>query len=349
MKKNLRPYLHLSRLAPASHFRATTLHEPLSAYSAANLLSWAKHVGAYWLHKKYPFPVPYSVAPPATVWIDNATRLAIAGDWGSGTDEAQAVAVQILRARPDYSIHLGDIYFVGSAKEIDENFLGVPASQYEPVAWPRGYRGSFSLCGNHDMYSNGSAYFTKLLPALQQPASFFRLENEHWVILGLDTGYNSTGIDFWPLRPSCALPGPVLQWLEANPVPLHKQVIVLTHHQPWSAFDTAYPAPAKQLARVLTNPFLWIWGHEHRAAAYDVHTAYGVTARGFCAGHGGMPVEPKQPNGKVKVLFSDYRLYPNDERLEIGYNGHINVNLAGPSLYLEFVDLAGRVLHTYRQ
>ena len=40
-------------------------------------------------------------------------RIALAGDWGTGTDEAAQVAALIEAWRPHYSIHLGDIYYVG--------------------------------------------------------------------------------------------------------------------------------------------------------------------------------------------------------------------------------------------
>ena len=56
--------------------------------------------------------------------------------------------------------------------------------------------------GNHEMYALGKAYFKIMLQTLgmrepstgqvrPQKASFFCLENEHWRIIGLDTGYNS--------------------------------------------------------------------------------------------------------------------------------------------------------------
>ena len=59
--------------------------------------------------------------------------------------------------------------------------------------------------GNHEMYSGGHSYFKTFLPKLglfdadkkiisPQSASFFCLETDHWVILGLDTGYHAGGI-----------------------------------------------------------------------------------------------------------------------------------------------------------
>jgi len=39
-------------------------------------------------------------------------KLAIAGDWGTGTNEAYRVAAGISAFTPDYTIHLGDVYYV---------------------------------------------------------------------------------------------------------------------------------------------------------------------------------------------------------------------------------------------
>lgn len=346
-RKDLKPYFNLSRLAPVSHFMSKAIHEPLAAYKPSNILAWVSHVGAYWLHKKYPFP---RIAPTA-VKIDNSVLISIIGDWGSGTDEAASVAVQVAKENPDYTIHLGDVYYIGNEQEVDENFLGIQSSTYDPVMWPRGLKGSFSLCGNHDMYSNGGAYFTKLLSALNQPTSFFRLENDNWIILGLDTGYNSTGLELWPFRPSCRFPDMLIDWLYENPIDEKKSVIVMTHHQPWSSFEKGYSGPAKQLSEFIKQPFIWIWGHEHRMAVYDLHSDFGITARGFCAGHGGMPVTLKKPHSpdNPRLLYTDLREYPNGEGLKVGYNGYLNLSIHEKFFILEFIDLDGNLVYSFRR
>jgi hypothetical protein len=100
---------------------------------------------------------------------------------------------------PHYTLHLGDVYYMGETGEIAENCLGEPTSQYSGVLWPKGSHGSFALMGNHEMYSGGQGYFDRFLCGLGlldesrrirslQSASFYCLEAEHWLILGLDTG-----------------------------------------------------------------------------------------------------------------------------------------------------------------
>jgi len=89
---------------------------------------------------------------------------------------------------------------------VRENFLGKKTSPYAPVRWPTGAKGSFALNGNHEMYADGNGYWKLVLPRMGlkercsewgagQWASFFCLENKHWRIIGLDTGYNSTRFD----------------------------------------------------------------------------------------------------------------------------------------------------------
>ena len=277
--------------------------------------------------------------------MSNAAKIAMAGDWGSGTREAEKVGEQISRYSPDVTIHLGDVYYTGNPQEIKENFLGEKVSEFDPTSWPRGTQRTFSLLGNHEMFARGIPYFETLLPALGQKASYFCLENDYWRIVALDTGYNSTGLDFGPFKPSCRIPDEVLVWLASlNLEADGRGTILLSHHQPWSAFERGYATPAKQLARFIDWPVLWFWGHEHRMAVYEKYSQ-GITAWGYCIGHGGMPVEVKAPNPKPQVRFTDMREYPNSEGLKVGYNGYTTLDFDGPVLTMTFRDLNGFLVH----
>ena len=70
-----------------------------------------------------------------------------------------------------------------------------------------GAKGSFALNGNHEMYADGNGYWRMVLPRMGlkergsewgagQWASFVCLENKHWRVVGLDTGYNSTNFEW---------------------------------------------------------------------------------------------------------------------------------------------------------
>src|SRR5690606_37285020 len=86
--------------------------------------------------------------------------VALLSDWASDTEESDQVAHLVTRYGPDYTIHLGDIYFVGTPAEIAEYFTSPHAS------WHYGTMGSLTPAGNHEMYSNGNAFFKHLLPAM---------------------------------------------------------------------------------------------------------------------------------------------------------------------------------------
>lgn len=94
--------------------------------------------------------------------------MSLAGDWRTGTNEAVSVARGILAFRPHFTIHLGDVYYVGDVSEIDSRCMDMPAESipYSTAAWPRGSLGSFALNGDRQMHANGNGYFQKFLPTL---------------------------------------------------------------------------------------------------------------------------------------------------------------------------------------
>ena len=304
--------------------------------------------------------------------------LSVAGDWGTGTDEAEEVTRRMASREPDYTIHLGDVYYIGDKPEIETNCLGVPTHHHSGVYWRHGTKGSFGLCGNHEMYACGTAYFKTFLPTLGpkggngQEASFFCLRNKHWRIIGIDTGYNSVGwagalnaflqVDSFRAlvhalrgKSSCRLHPMLLDWLKTVVVPnedgTEPATILLSHHQYFSGFDFWYTLPAKQLHRHFKkdHPVLWFWGHEHRFAVYGQHgVRRAIQAHGRCVGHGGMPVErgiaPFIP--EAPCLYYDDRSYPNKEGIDVGYNGWVDLAFDGPKLIVNYFDLTDTLLLT---
>jgi predicted phosphodiesterase len=223
--------------------------------------------------------------------------VAIVGDWGTGQDAAKLVLRQIANKNPDVVIHLGDIYYAGTQFEVS-NFFLKPWQQIlnlanKPVP-------TFTLAGNHDMYSGGVAYYN-LLKTLGQPASYFCLRNPNWQFVAMDTGYHDH-------NPSAAGEGATylqdseVEWLtdKVNNAG-GRRTVLLSHHQLFTAFDSINGNELNlrlfpQVAALLPKVAIWMWGHEHNFVLYD---AYKSLPRSCCLGHGAFPVGqyevPTQP------------------------------------------------------
>jgi hypothetical protein len=364
----------MPRFALVSHFRRKvddladkTKLPRLMAFLPQNLWPWVTSYLKYVFRRKHAFLTYPSGGDEGCyllrgVAANGSIRISIAGDWGTGTQEADQVASHMLDFKPDYTIHLGDVYYVGDPAEIAENCLGQSTVHYQGVTWPKGALGSFALNSNHEMYANGNGYFDTLIKTLGIPlsrdraqlTSFFCLQNDVWRILGLDTGYNSIGLPILggvPLinripgvGPSCKLEDALITWLETviNPVRNPRATIVLTHHEYFSSFDESYTLPARQLMQFFADQdVLWLWGHEHRLAIYDKYADNGIGAFGRCVGHGGMPIEIGRPRaGAVPPLqFYDGRAYASAGSTQIGFNGFVNIKIEGDVATLDYRDV----------
>lgn len=372
-EKKLEKYLSLGHSKVENHARTqqklyedhvtrtSSVTRVISEFLKTNLFGFAYHYLRSRFGPRHPYqyyPVEgdtgvYRLQPSPAAQKD--VTIALLSDWGSDTDESDAVAHLVARYAPDYSIHLGDIYFVGTREEIDENFTAPYAS------WYYGRSGSLALAGNHEMYSNGSGYFEKLLPAMYvregatkrtQRAGFFCLENDHWRIIGLDTAYTSVERPFLEVLspPDCHLRQEQVDWLR-NTVkvgdPADKRGLVFLSHHPYiSAFRDDYYKPGEQLFELLgesNRPVIWFWGHDHRLVGYHLgQNKSQLRAYGRCIGHSGMPVEtkmPKHPNETDMMFFYDRRIRTRMGRYELGYNGFVMLHLEGEVLRAEYRDL----------
>ena len=328
-----------------------------------NKFTWLMKCLSHLGNKRYPYQV--YAKPDENNGIFNLaatdgqeTTIALLSDWASDTPESHNVASMV--GAVDYSIHLGDTYYVGNSKEIADNFndtFGAP--------WPYGSRGSFAMLGNHEMYSSGKSYFTELLPymgvyagpgtAQRQEASFFCLENDHWRIIGLDTGYTSlTGWIGWIPNPSMRLRDEQLTWLR-DTVRLgddHRGIIFLSHHQPVSAFQQQeFRGFLSQLDGLLgeDRTVLWFCGHEHVLALYGQNN-FGAKLNGFtrCIGNGGMPVEirhlvPKSPeadhpNNRGLVLYDQRTRNVIGGNIPLGHNGFAVLRIQKENLCVDYYD-----------
>jgi len=229
-------------------------------------LDWVDRTGAH--------PFVWSTAPVEAV--PDTFSMAIVGDWGTALYGAPKIAGNIKSTgRFDVLMHLGDIYYSGTADEIKTRFI---------APWPfDAGKVSRTLNANHEMYSGGFGYFDIALPRFDQKASYFAMQNAHWLIVGLDTAYIDHDMD--PRQ---------VDWLTSTIAAAgSRKVVLFSHQQLFSRLDNQGDKLEAKLRGLLERKRItaWYWGHEHQCVLYDRHPTWNLVAR--CLGNGGIP-EPRK-------------------------------------------------------
>jgi len=256
-------------------------------------------------------------------------RVALVSDWGTGNGHAIAVARQIAERQPDHVIHLGDVYYSGTPREMQKNFLSVWAAH-----GPRDAR-YWALNANHEMYSGGYGYFQHVLPAFGQPASYFNLQNAHWRLIGLDSGYVNHNLN-----------APQIEWL-GDQFGGTAKTILMTHHHLFSPFRKRGDVLEERLDPFLADGrfFGWFWGHDHHLIEYADYR--GVKCR--CIGHGSIPYVPpdrRRVRHEVDIVRMESR--PTPVSPSRGMHGFALLTFEGPALHVEYVDEDGGTAWTER-
>ena len=153
---------------------------------------WFRWLGsvADWVRRRDAHPLVRPPHPRADQLTGDLT-VAMTADWATGLYGAPRIAETIRRMaadRPfDLLMHLGDVYYSGTPEEVEQRFLPL---------WPSAAgRLNRALNANHDMYSGGFGYFERILPKFKQNGSYFAVQNEHWLLVGLDTAYVDHDVD----------------------------------------------------------------------------------------------------------------------------------------------------------
>ena len=253
-----------------------------------------------WVKRDEAHPFVWSTAPPETV--PDSFKVAMAGDWGTGLYGAPRIAQHISATGGfDLVLHLGDVYYSGTAEEVKERFLKL---------WPFGAgRMHRAINSNHEMYSGGYGYFDIVLPRFNQAASYFAMQNKDWLIVGLDTAYVDHDMD--PKQ---------VTWLEQLVNGRgQRKVVLFSHQQLFSRLDNQGTGLKAKLDALLTGRTItaWYWGHEHQCVLYDKHTDWGLFAR--CLGNGGIPEARKRevrsaPTERTESYVTWKRLEVNPEK-----------------------------------
>jgi hypothetical protein len=310
---------------------------------------WAE-AGAVWLEyfAKMKTKAPF-IAAPETIKIADKVQIAIAGDWGTGNwrphnpAPAADVGRQMDFLKADYTIHLGDTYYAGTDDQ-EQQLLVTP--------WPNGAmtRRALTLNSNHEMYSGANGYFGIALKddkfSLQKNCSYFALQNDAWVIVGLDTAYYANEEKMYLDGALLAPDDPQVQRdFLAEKIATGKKLLLLTHHGGLSLDGGSKTALWNQVMGVFPSappPAGWYWGHEHAAVVYSSVATGRTLCR--CCGHGAIPW------GHAKVLEANpnvdwFESRPaNDPEIPLRVlNGFAMLSFDGPNLKETFYDENGGV------
>lgn len=282
--------------------------------------------------RKAPF-----VTDPRLVALPDATTIDVVGDWGTGYwrkgTGAEAVAARVAADRPDYTVHLGDVYYAGTSTEEHDKLIAL---------WPAGARGSFALNSNHEMYDGAHSYFAMLAAggafAAQGGCSYVALQNAHWLFIGLDTAYDSTG----HLYLDGAIETVQIDFLRAMAAQAGQRgIAVLSHHEGFDLAGTTTTALWQQVVLGLGRaPDAWYWGHAHNGVVYA--PAHGCAAR--CVGHGAIPYgDASMFHGSKAALWSESVRAGDPVTPMRVSNGYARLTLDGPTLREELVAEDGTV------
>ena len=259
---------------------------------------------------------PFNPVPAEYDELADNARLVVVGDWGTGLPRAidvadlmrQAIDEALGQGRQVHVLHLGDVYYSGFEGEDRKRFLGPwPVTSQQAAAGVT----SWSLNGNHDMYSGGFGYFGTLLgdPRFQaqrspdgKATSFFRLRSPSWDFVGLDTAWDT---DVTSDGQTAVLHDPQAKYVADVAAGSQRKLVLFSHHQLVSFYDQGdlgQTLPGK-LAPVLHGDRVtaWWWGHEHRAITYGESAGVRYPR---CLGNGGVPIlpDPAAPAGSTPPI-----------------------------------------------
>lgn len=305
---------------------------------------------------------PFGTTPAVITVSDDPVKIAIVGDWGTGpwTDgtiqyPALEVINQVQAYTPDYTIHLGDVYYAGTAGFMDSdeevtNFVD---------NWFSGSKGSFMLNSNHEMYSGAQGYFGKGLKAApfaaQQNTSYFAIQSDKWIIIALDTAYYDQSDLF--------MNGALTDSNQINFIKglntANKTVILMTHHNPTNVEGTGtgqlilWNNVISALGRA---PDYWYWGHVHNAVVYsDQSFPAQNKVRARCVGHGAIPFgvgyglqNPDGTNKPSVEYFAHELLSTAYEQIDVQQqnrvlNGFAIMTIGSDGIKEELIDQTGAI------
>lgn len=223
--------------------------------------------------------------------IAEDVSLALAGDWGTGfyrnasnPAPSESVASILEQIMPDYSFHLGDVYYTGLPEDNLTQFPPTEGKHFLDI-WPRARLSTFALNSNHDMYPGAHGYFAEVLAnskfAEQRDSNLVWLENSNWVILCLDSAFSAAWVGLYGEGHLDQLQLELLSEAAAT----GKRILLLSHHNGLDEVGTHKRHIWNQVVKALGGADAWwYWGHAHLGSVYTVTD--NIHPR--CSGHGGI-------------------------------------------------------------
>jgi hypothetical protein len=255
------------------------------------------------------------VSTPSTAQLkgvdDDAIKIAIIGDWGTGEIDAQNVRDAAMNLNPDYLIHLGDVYYTGTPSSPDDlrPFFGMGNEMKHLVdLWPKNMNNgqSYTMNSNHEMYCGAIGLYDDALTAApfkhQNGCTYFLIENDTYQIFGLDSAYNSPD---W-LYMDGALTPCQIDFVQNN-LDISRTTIIMSHHTPFDLTGRkrvckevdGKPVSLWQQTLQATAPKIpdyWYFGHIHDGIVYKEPNSNNSKKSSLfegckprCTGHASMP------------------------------------------------------------
>ena len=205
------------------------------------------------------------------------------------------------------------------------------------------------------MYSLGRPYFSTVLPAFGQEASYFTLFNDHWQFQGLDTAYEPFSISGGTKDSRLQVQWDWLRDSFRNKGT--RRNILLSHNQPVSAHLPELEAAQALMneARILLEEFNlgtiygWFFGHEHRCTVYD-DNVQSALFRARLIGNGAIGHHPQEETEPAKDDTGAHCapfVWRNGRSLEnkgiVAMSSFALLSLDGEKIEIEYIDEDGFV------
>lgn len=269
-------------------------------------LKWLYAFGNYLLNLIHPGGIaPFGTNPfceEMESGKDGTVRIMVIGDWGTGLfdkgdnyDPVKDILEMVPVLKPDYLIHLGDVYYAGTEDRLppgeeQKNFLSL---------WPKmPKKHSFTLNSNHEMYGGANGYFNIALgvkPAKTTPfshqngTSYFALTFGDWAIVGLDAAYHDPSSLYMlgGLGEESSYPD---QYELLRKATANARKVMLLSHQTAMNTEGNTPLPLWHDVENIVQPDYWYWGHIHLGIVYSEQSCIGKSGvKARCVGHSAVP------------------------------------------------------------